>query len=87
MTSPLTPNQHVAVTSYALANGENLKDRLAADWRDGRSEGELQRLRNSHGPAWLAIYSLADWPKRMFARWKQRNAACSSTPTARTPND
>jgi hypothetical protein len=67
MTAPLTRNQNVAVTGYALADGENLKDRLAADWRDGRSEGELQRSRNSHGPAWLAIYSLADWPKRMFS--------------------
>lgn len=67
MTNPLTPEQHAAVTGYALANGEDWKDRLAADWRDGRSDGPLQRLRNSHGPAWLATFSLADWPKSIFS--------------------
>ncbi|WP_122523127.1 hypothetical protein [Pannonibacter phragmitetus] len=67
MIRPLTPEEHAAVTAYALSHGENWKDELWADWMNGRTEGTLQRLRNTHGPSWLADYSLADWPKSLFS--------------------
>ncbi|MAN77407.1 MAG: hypothetical protein CML24_09495 [Rhizobiales bacterium] len=34
---------------------------------NARTQGTLQRLRNTHGPEWLEAYSLADWPKSLFA--------------------
>ncbi|WP_430442283.1 hypothetical protein [Shinella sp.] len=67
MTKPLTPEEHAAITAYALAHGESWKDDLLADWMDGRSRGTLQHLRNTRGPSWLANYSLADWPRSMFS--------------------
>lgn len=67
MTKTLTHEEHAAVTAYALTHGEDWKEQLAADWQNGRTEGTLQALRNSHGPAWLAAYSLADWPMSLFS--------------------
>lgn len=67
MTKPLTHDEHAEVTAYALKHGENWKDQLASDWMNGRTTGTLQRLRNTHGPAWLQAYSLADWPKSLFS--------------------
>ncbi|ELT51192.1 hypothetical protein [Brucella intermedia] len=67
MTAPLTPEEHAAVTAYALAHGENWKDELLDDWMNGRTQGTLQRLRNTRGPSWLVDYSLADWPKSLFS--------------------
>lgn len=64
---PLTNEEHAAVLEYALAHGTNWKDELNGDWMNARTTGTLQALRNSHGPSWLAEYSLADWPRSLFS--------------------
>ena len=69
----LTTDDHAAITAYALAHGENWKDELLADWREGRIQGTLQHLFDTRGPSWLADYSLADWPLSLFSS-KERGA-------------
>ncbi len=64
---PLTNEEHAAVLEYALAHGADWKDELNADWMNARTTGILQALRNSHGPSWLADYSIADWPRALFS--------------------
>lgn len=55
---PLTEKQHDAVRAYALTHGRTWKASLRDDWMNARTTGILQALRNSHGPTWLASYSL-----------------------------
>lgn len=63
----LTNEEHATVLEYALAHGANWKDNLNIDWMNTRTTGILQAARNSHGPSWLADYSLADWPRSLFS--------------------
>jgi hypothetical protein len=48
------------VTRYALENGANWKNDLAADWHQQRLSGALQKLEKSHGLRWLATFDLLD---------------------------
>ena len=64
---PLTNEEHATVLEYALAHGADWKDELNIDWMNARTTGILQALRNSHGPSWLADYSIADWPRALFS--------------------
>jgi len=55
----LTEQQDEALQSYAEWCGEGWKVQLSYDWMNAGSNYpgewcELQRLRNTHGPSWLA---------------------------------
>ena len=50
--------QLAALYRFAKANGRSWRRKLMDDWFNGRSEGELQQLRNSHGPRWLLQFKL-----------------------------
>lgn len=50
----LTPGQRIALARYAALRGPDWKDTLRGDWMAARAEPDLHRLRNTHGPAWLA---------------------------------
>lgn len=54
---PLTEKELAAVRAYARENGRYWKARLRDDWRNARTTGILQALRNSHGPSWLVSFS------------------------------
>ncbi|PWU21847.1 MAG: hypothetical protein C5B50_00760 [Verrucomicrobia bacterium] len=57
MTYPtLTLPQFSAVMEYAEQHGRTWKAKLSDDWLYARTEGALQVLRNSHGPAWLQSF-------------------------------
>ena len=64
---PLTNDEHAAIAAYAMEQGKNWKSKLRDDWMNAKTTGILQALRNSHGPSWLADYSLADWPRSLFS--------------------
>jgi hypothetical protein len=53
-----TTAQLNALREYAGYYGRNWKSHLRDDWFNGRAEGELQVLRNTLGPKWLATFSL-----------------------------
>lgn len=50
----LTTEQRIALARYAVLRGPDWKEALRGDWMAARSEPALHRLRNTHGPAWLA---------------------------------
>lgn len=54
----LTPADHAALRAFAARHGRNWKARLRDQWIAASAAPELHRLRNSHGPAWLATFSL-----------------------------
>ena len=54
----LTIAQLDALQRYAAYNGRTWKSQLLNDWTNGHSRGELQVLRNTHGPSWLVNFSL-----------------------------
>ncbi|HET6417261.1 MAG TPA: hypothetical protein VFG22_13275 [Polyangiales bacterium] len=53
----LTDEEAETVRAYAEANGAEWKARLRSAWMRSAEPGILQRLRNTHGPSWLAQYS------------------------------
>lgn len=60
MNKPLTEEELAAVIKYAKANGRSWKNKLRSDWMNCRTEGVLHRLRNTHGPSWLAKFRLPE---------------------------
>jgi hypothetical protein len=65
--APLTTEQEDALVAYAQAHGRTWKQQLQRDWMAAGSRWDgpyhlLHRLRNTHGPAWLARVSLAPAP-------------------------
>ncbi len=50
---PPTEDERAALELYAATHGRYWKRRLLDDWTNGRTVGELQRIRNSRGPSWL----------------------------------
>lgn len=55
---PLTPDQIAAIRRYAGAHGRTWKSKLQDDWFHARTSGEMQTLRNTHGPSWLVSFRL-----------------------------
>lgn len=47
-----------ALVQYAASHGRTWKAKLRADWENGRCQGELQMMRNTFGPSWLASVDL-----------------------------
>lgn len=56
--APLDPEQATALALYAVLHGPGWKDELRAAWMIASAEPILHRLRNTHGPAWLAAVRL-----------------------------
>lgn len=56
--APLDPEQASALGRYAEAYGSSWKDELRTAWVCASAEPILHRLRNTHGPAWLAAVRL-----------------------------
>ncbi|TKA94516.1 hypothetical protein FAZ78_21885 [Cereibacter changlensis] len=54
----LTPDQITALADYARQHGRSWKSRLAQEWQAASAPTDLHRLRNTHGPAWLATLRL-----------------------------
>ncbi len=52
----LTLQQFAAVMEYANENGRRWKSKLSDDWMYGRTEGNLQLMRNLYGPEWLRSF-------------------------------
>ena len=59
---PLTTDELAALHAYALEKGRTWKAQLNEDWYHARRPGLLHALRNSHGPAWLASFTLPPVP-------------------------
>ena len=55
----LTASQLTALKDYAQ-HGRRWKSALLADWLGGRSDGELQAIRNAFGPSWLLTFKLPE---------------------------
>lgn len=66
--------QMEALLDYAVANGTNWKSKLWADWMNARLSGDIHRLRNTHGPSWLANFKLADVPEYQLKLARKRQA-------------
>jgi hypothetical protein len=59
MTIPdLTPEQRTALEAFAAEHGRLWKSRLRDQWMNASATPELHRLRNTHGPSWLARFRL-----------------------------
>lgn len=59
MTTPLDPDALAALRLFAALRGRTWKAALARAWEaNNTGPPELQRLRNTHGPAWLAGFRL-----------------------------
>ena len=56
----LTASQRIALARFAVLRGPGWKDALRADWMEARAEPALHRLRNTHGPAWLAELTMPE---------------------------
>lgn len=54
----LTAGEIAALQAYAAKHGRKWKASLLDDWMRAALTGELQALRNSHGPSWLTRYKL-----------------------------
>ena len=54
----LTAGHLAALRAYAARRGRYWKSALLADWLAGRSEGDLQAIRNAFGPSWLMKFKL-----------------------------
>ncbi len=52
----LTQNQLEALRQYAAEHGRTWKAALNHDWMTGQTVGELQQVRNTFGPTWLAHF-------------------------------
>ena len=50
----LTASQRIALARFAVLRGPGWKEALRADRMEARAELALHRLRNTHGPEWLA---------------------------------
>ena len=63
---PLTKFELYALEAYAARHGRRWKRHLLADWMYARRriEGELQALRNSHGPSWLVRFSFKHYDEQ-----------------------
>lgn len=60
--APLTPEQVLAVQQFAAKHGRTWKQALRDAWMAASEPGELQALRNSHGPTWLLNFKLPPPP-------------------------
>lgn len=60
MTNKLTQDQLEALRTYAANNGRTWKAKLGDDWMTGRSNGELQQIRNTFGPTWLTRFRFSN---------------------------
>jgi hypothetical protein len=49
-----------ALRDYAGRYGQEWKRRLTTDWMRGAAGPYLQHLRNTHGPEWLATFTIPD---------------------------
>jgi hypothetical protein len=58
MTPELTEAQAQALQAYAKEHGRTWKSQLNQDWMTGKTEGELQQVRNIFGPRWLQGYKV-----------------------------
>lgn len=56
----LAPGQRLALARYAVLRGPGWKNTLQGDWMAARAEPDLHRLRNTHGPAWLADLTMPE---------------------------
>ena len=55
---PLTPEELTALQSFAAYAGRYWKQDLRDAWMNASMPGHLHKLRNSHGPSWLAKFKL-----------------------------
>lgn len=55
---PLTREERAAVITYAATVGPDWKHQLANDWMADRTSGIVERLRDTHGAAWLHTFQL-----------------------------
>lgn len=53
----LNIDQLAAVAKYIRKHGRTWKSQLLNDWMNGKCQGELQQIRNSHGPSWLKNFN------------------------------
>lgn len=58
----ITDAQRAALKAFAKKHGRSWKSRLQDLWRSASASPELHRLRNTHGPRWLATFKLDDGP-------------------------
>lgn len=56
--SPLTTEEHAAVTAYANSHGRNWRAALRREWERGTANAMLMSLRNARGPLWLQVVVL-----------------------------
>ena len=54
----LTDDQCRALVLYAAQHGQAWKARLRDEWMRAAAAPELHRLRNTHGPSWLARFEI-----------------------------
>lgn len=54
----LTAEQEAALAAFAAKTGRNWKSALSDAWMRAAAPPILHRLRNTHGPSWLASYHL-----------------------------
>lgn len=55
---PLTADQLAALQDFARKNGRCWKSALRGAWQFDGTNAELQHMRNTHGPRWLAGFKL-----------------------------
>lgn len=56
----LSPEEQAALLEFAETHGCNWKTDLRTDWERSAAGPTLHRLRNTHGPSWLASLRLAE---------------------------
>ncbi len=56
----LTDEQCRALVVYAAQHGRTWKARLRDEWMRAAAAPELHRLRNTHGPSWLARFRMPE---------------------------
>lgn len=59
MSAPLTPDELAAVVEFANTHGRTWKADLRDLWMRAAAPATLHRLRNTHGPSWLASFKLS----------------------------
>lgn len=82
--APLTPEQSAALARFAASHGLGWKAVLRAQWTAASAEPELHRLRNTHGPSWLAAFQLDAPPRPDFTAHAQPSLAVPC-PVCRRP--
>ena len=60
MSKPLTDDEMAAITEFAQVHGRTWKAKLRDLWMRAAAPATLHRLRNTHGPAWLATFKLPE---------------------------